>query len=244
MGERTVKSGAGLGTCVGIVLLLASGLGYRTLAARFSRPSDSVPLAPGTLSKLPLKLGNWVGQERPLDDVVIQATDTDDHINREYWRQDGRAAVSLFVAYGVHLRDLEPHRPEVCYTGAGWILEASRKARLTVTDGGELPCQLQNFRRGGLAGARITVLSYYIIDGEYCPDVSLLRSMAWRTSHRDTYAVQVQVACGGSSSVSTVAEQAVESFAAESAPVIRDLLVAAVKSMSSPTSGDYDEPAS
>ena len=237
MSERAMASGSSLAACVCIVLLLGSGLGYRTLAARYSRPHDSVPLAPGTLAILPLNLGNWVGQERPLEDAVIRATDTDDHINRQYWRQDGRAAVSLFVAYGVRLRDLAPHRPEVCYTGAGWILEESRKATLTTADGTELPYQVQSFKRGGLAGERITVLNYYIVDGRYCPDVSLLRSKAWRTSVKTKYAVQVQIACGGLSGRSIEAEQAAEAFAVDSAPAIRRLLIDAVEAASSPATG-------
>ncbi len=105
---------------IGVALILASGFGYRTLADRYNRPSDSIPLAPGTLAKIPMEFNGWFGVDKPLDEAVARATDTNDQLNREYRRRDGRAAVTMFVAYGVRLRDLQPHRPEVCYPGAGW----------------------------------------------------------------------------------------------------------------------------
>ena len=225
-------SGVGVGMAAGMVLLVASGVGYRTLAARYNRPTSSVPIPPGTLAKLPLELGDWVGRDRPLAEAVVRATAVDDHISRRYRRLDGRGSVSLFVAYGVNLRDLAPHRPEVCYTSVGLVLEETREATLTATDGVDLPCRVYRFKRGGLAAESVTVLNYYIVDGKYCPDVSLLRSKVWRLSLQADYSAQVQITCGGSPRGSTTAGGLVRTFASDSAAVIRDLLAAAVASAS------------
>jgi len=208
---------------VGMVLLAGAGVGHRLAAERYARPGTSDPLAPGTLAKLPLKLGGWTGQDVPLDEDTVSRTDTDQHVNRLYQRGGSMEAVSLFVAYGVRLRDLMPHRPEVCYPGAGWTLKDSQRAELPLEDGRTLPCQIQRFVRGGLEAKRITVLNYYIVDGSYCPDVELLRSKAWRLTSRGRYVAQVQITCTDSV-MNPDGEGSVRAFAALAAGLIRRLM--------------------
>ena len=181
-----------------------------------------------SLSALPIKIIDWVGEDAPLDDSIIRSTDTDDHVSRIYRRQSEREAVSLFIGSGVRIRDLMPHRPEVCYTGAGWTLEVGRHIELPLANGSVLPCGLQTFYRAGLRASRVAVLNYYIVDGEYCADVSLLRSRAWRVNTSVSCVAQVQMAAAiGPSGAS--GEDAVREFASRSAPAIRDLLKAAVE---------------
>ncbi len=215
------------GAVTAIVIILAGGVGYRVVAGWFERNAVMRPLPVGTLDAIPLRIDNWSGDDVPLDEAVIQRTDTDDHINRIYTRNRGRDAVSIFAGCGVKVRDLMPHRPEVCYTGAGWTLDETRKEDLTVAPGVVLPCQIQTFFRSGLDSGRIAVLNYYIVDGIYCPDVSLLRSKAWSFSGVD-YVAQVQVAArtvhGGQSRIDLV-----RTFAVDSASAFRDALDNAVQ---------------
>ena len=208
---------------VAVLLVVSGGVVYRVLAAGYARASQSVPIPAGTLAQLPIEIDEWVGIEQELDDRIIEATDTDDHLNRAYRR--GGDAVGLFVGYGVDLRDLAPHRPEVCYPGAGWLLAQTREIELD-SDGG-FKAQVHRFYRGGFTADRITMLNYYIVDGAYCSNVSLLRSRAWQRDERATYAAQVQVVCGGAVDVER-ASDLVRSFAKASAPLIRDLLVSSV----------------
>jgi EpsI family protein len=212
---------------VAIVLLIGSGAGFRVLAAYYARPPDSVPIPKGTLGKLPLQIGDWTGRDLPMDERVIRATDTDDLVNRCYERSGSREAVSFFVAYGVRLRDLAPHRPEVCYPGAGWTLDENRTIDLKAVDGSTLPCRILRFHRGGLESERIIVLNYYIVDGHYCPDVALLRSRVWRTNGGAKYSAQVQITCPYGAFQDAPGES-VRTFAADSAPAVRELLAKAV----------------
>ena len=212
---------------VAVGLMIASGVGYRVAAGHLSDLAGSVVLARGTLNALPMEIGRWIGSDAALDPRIVKATDTDDHVSRKYVRNDGRGGVSLFIAYGVRFRDLMPHRPEVCYTGAGWSLIATGER--TLVDGGklELPCQVHRFERGGLDTRSITVLNYYIIDGQFCKDVSLLRSHAWRLSTDVRYVAQVQIA-GSDQGVQNRAQEIVCEFATDSAPAIRKTLEDAV----------------
>ena len=124
--DNTSNSNVSTGAVIALVLLLVSGAGYRSLAAWYDQSSDSVAIPAGTLNGLlPLTLGEWTGRDEEVDEYVLQKTGTDDHVNRVYERKQGRDSVSLWIAYGVRLRDLMPHRPEVCYAGAGWALESN-----------------------------------------------------------------------------------------------------------------------
>ncbi len=216
---------------VALALLAGSGLGYRALADRLAGLSGTVLLPKGTLGGLAMNLGEWAGEDAPLDERVVQATDTDDHLSRVYRRRHGTESVTLFVAYGIHFRDLMPHRPEVCYPGAGWTLEDSRRVDLRAGDGTALPVQVHDFSRGGMDSERIVVLNYYDVDGRYCPDVSLLRSKSWRPTTDIRYMAQVQITCAARQ-LNATGEEVARDFAVGCAPAIRALLSKAVEEVS------------
>lgn len=205
-------------------LMLILGLGYRVLAARLSAPLNTTPISPAALELLPLQIGDWTGREVPLDEDIVRTADTDAHINRSYSRNNSFEFISLYVATGVKARDLMPHRPEVCYTGAGWTLIDKRSLELPLSDGTELPCNVMQFSRGTLTTKKVVVLDYYIVDGQYCSDVSLLRSKAWRGSGTVRYVAQVQIVTSISSNqTADSATKAVNTFAVESALLISRL---------------------
>ncbi|MFQ5494903.1 MAG: exosortase C-terminal domain/associated protein EpsI [Phycisphaerae bacterium] len=206
-----------------VFVLIAGGLGYRATIQLFARSPDSTPLPAGALAALPMEIGSWRGVDVPMDEAIIRATDTDQILNRAYAHAGDRRTVSLYIAYGVRLRDLMPHRPEVCYPGNGWTLEKSTDIRLTPAESPPLSCRIFRFDRSGLDARRITVLSYYIVDGRYSRDVELLRSRIWRPSSGAEYVAQVQITCTAGPGRPT-AEQSVQAFAARSASAIRSLL--------------------
>ena len=150
-------------------------------------------MPPAALERLPLQIDDWTGQNVPLDEAIVRATDTDAHISRIYSRYNTSENISLYIAYGVRARDLMPHRPEVCYTGIGWTLTDKRSMELPLSDGMKLPCSTFQFSRGTFNTKKTVVLAYYIVDGQYCRDVSLLRSKAWRGSGTVRYVAQVQI---------------------------------------------------
>jgi len=203
-------------------LMLISSAAYRVLAARLAAPVNTTPISPAALERLPLQIGDWMGREVPLDEAIVRATDTDAHINRSYSRNN--AFISLYIASGVKARDLMPHRPEVCYTGAGWTLIDKRSMELPLSNGMELPCNVFQFSRGTLNTKKTIVLDYYIVDGQYCRDVSLLRSKAWRGSGTVRYVAQVQIVASATSNLTAdSAERIVSDFAVESASSISRL---------------------
>ena len=218
-------SAAAAAAAVGLLLL--GGAGYRLLAAYLARPTGSVPLPERALERLPVRIGAWAGHDVPIPRRIAKATDTDARLNRLYTRTGDDQPVMLYVAYGVRGRDLMPHRPKVCYPAAGWTLRSSRVEKLPLDDRSHLECELCWFYRGGLDRHAIVVLNYYVVDGRYCPDVSLLRWRVWRGSSGIRYMAQVQVACEESASQSSdAAVAAVRALARASAKPIRALFPA------------------
>ncbi len=217
-----------IAAAVASFLILAYGAAYRVLAARLSAPVNTIPMPPGALERLPLQIGGWTGQKVPLDEAIVRATDTDAHINRRYSRHNASEYISLYVAYGVRSRDLMPHRPEVCYTGAGWTLTDKSSMELPLSDGIKLPCSVFQFSRGTLNTKKTVVLNYYIVDRQYCGDVSLLRSKAWRGSGTVRSVTQVQIIASVTYNLTAdSAERMICNFAAESAPSISRLFESA-----------------
>lgn len=174
-------------------LMLVTGFGYRVIKERLAAPVDTITLSDEALARLPMELGDWTGWEVPLTEEIVEATDTDAHVSRRYSRSNGLDSVWFYIAYGVRARDLMPHRPEVCYTSAGWTLIDHNTTDLALENGAELPCNIMQFSRGTLNKERVIVLDYYIVDGQYSHDVSLLRSKAWRGSGTVGYVAQVQI---------------------------------------------------
>jgi EpsI family protein len=205
-------------------LMLVFGLAYRVVAARLEAPTDATPISPAALARFPMQIGDWTGEEVPMDEAVVRATDTDAHLNRRYSRHGGLEVVSFYVASGIKARDLMPHRPEVCYVGAGWTRTDHRLVDLSLRDSTKLPCNIMQFSRGVLNAQKVVVLDYYLVDGQYCPDVSLLRSKAWRGSGTVRYVAQVQITTSVTETLTSDSAAAlVSGFAIDSAALTAEL---------------------
>lgn len=230
------------GAWTAVALLVLAGVAYRVAAARLGNLSGAVVLVRGTLNNLPMQIGDWKGHDVELDERIVRATDTDDHVSRTY-RQTGRTGeASLFIGFGVRFRDLLPHRPEVCYRGAGWTLEGTHEPDLTANDGSPLLSTVYHFGRGGLASEQITVLNYYIVDGQYCKDVSRLRSEVWKLRSDVRYVAQIQIAAADAGRRDSGGETTAEAFAAESAQAILETIERAVEEASATADGAVASP--
>ena len=207
------------------LILAAAGAGFHLLGDRLARTGATTTLPPGALSKFPYQMGDWTGQDLPIDASVVKATDTDDHVYRSYARGGGLEAVGFWFAFGIRGRDLAVHRPEVCYPGAGWTLSKTEDVVLPLRGGDQLATRILRFTRGALDGREMVVPNYFIVDGETCPDVTLLRSKIWRGSGAIRYMAQVQVTSVGAAEPDGDAKvAAVRAFAVESAGAVRSIL--------------------
>ncbi len=214
---------------VAIALLVVSGVGYRAVASRHADWIAIPPLPAGGLTQLPLQVGDWSGQDSPLDARTVEILDADDHLNRVYKIRGGQG-VGLFVAvrrrdvaYGVPAGDLVPHRPQVCYLAHGWTPDETYTAAMEAADGSPLPVRISRFHRGELDTQRVAVLSYYIVDGRRGHSPSEFRPSDWRPKGVARYVAQVEIASPDDFRGRS-AEGLVRALAADSAPEILTLI--------------------
>jgi EpsI family protein len=241
MNDRTNIRPVVVAALAASVFMLIFGVAYRVLAARLAAPVNTASVPPTVLERLPLQIGDWMGEDVPLDEAIVRATDTDAHVNRHYSRQNGLESIMLYIAGGVKARDLMPHRPEVCYTGQGWTLTDRQFVELPLSEGTKLPCNCFRFSRGALNLSNVVVLDYYIVNGQYCHDVSLLRSKAWRGSGTVEYVAQVQIVTSVTAGMSADSvTKIVQDFAVESAPLIYRLFDNTEGNL--PAKKDYTDP--
>jgi EpsI family protein len=142
-----------------LLLGLAAQAGLEAMTA-IERPRLLAPLA-----TVPLELGHWVGQDVPLDPVILKESQSDDYLNREYEdrRHPGRR-LSLWVNYsreGLNLR----HSPVVCLPSGGWekVESECRVVRVPTADGREVLVTRLGYAKGELVQS---VGFWYYIFGE------------------------------------------------------------------------------
>ncbi len=205
------------------ILMLASGLSYRVLAMQMHMPLSGTPIAPGALERLPLKVGDWAGQDIPLDEAITRKTDADALINRQYSRGDSLGSVGLYVACGTRVNELMQHQPDVCYIGGGWTLVDYRRTELQMNGQVKLPCGIFQFHREDLTTRRIIVLHYFIADRQHYGNISLLRSRVWRVFGSVDYVAHVQIVADCGTLTTDSATRTVCDFAVDSASSIAEL---------------------
>jgi EpsI family protein len=204
------------------LLMLASGLTHRRLAATLCVPTGARPIEPATLAPFPLQIGDWRGRDVPLEERILRKTGTDAHLNRRYSRRDGLESVSLYVACGVRVEEVMGHYPEVCYGGAGRLLKKRDSLEIPLDDGTKIPCNVFQFFRGGLDAEKAVVLHYCRVDGKYYQTMSQLWSHAWRRFAAKRYAAQVQIVATEALN-QEAGVRLVSSFALDSAPFLARL---------------------
>ncbi len=211
---RPNRQPAIIGAMAASLLMLAFGLSHRVLAWRLVAPTSTTAIAPDLLEQLPMQIGGWVGEDVPLDEAIVRRTDTDAHVNRRYSR--GAESVSAYVGCGARTRDMMTHRPEVCYIGAGWTLTGRQSRDLPLSDGSTLPCTIFEFSRGVLETTKITVLYYYIVDGEYCRNLSDWQYRFWSVG----YVAQVHIVASSQTQRADEDTRIISDFAEDSASEI------------------------
>jgi len=143
--------------------MLAAGLAAQ--AGLEAMTAIERPRLRAELASVPLGLGDWVGRDEPVNELVRKESQADDFLNRSYEdrRRPGRK-VWLWVNYsreGLNLR----HSPEVCLPGQGWAKVESQCRVIDVPDSRGRPTPVT--RLGYAQGELVQNLGFwYYIFGE------------------------------------------------------------------------------
>ena len=101
---------------VAIVILLAAAAAVEAVRIVSSAPPAFAP----DFATLPMKIGNYQGQPREVDEFIREYLGAEQMLERLYTGPDGSVSVTLI--YGVDWRDV--HSPVSCLPAQGWLIVA------------------------------------------------------------------------------------------------------------------------
>jgi hypothetical protein len=176
------------------VMVFFLGLGHRALDARYGNVGEQrLPVDPNAFASLPHAIGDWTGQDIPLDERIVEVADVDTYINRVYSRNNFGRPLIFYIGCGSG-RGVVSHYPERCYLGSGWIPCTTRKGEILLNNGITLPYNIFEYARKGISEQRISLFQLFVLDGEYYTDVSKANRQLWGSMRSASYYAQVQVA--------------------------------------------------
>ena len=209
-----------------ILVILVFGLTYRILAVIRPGFISNSPLDSNALDKFPVQIGEWKGQDVPVEEGVLREIHADASVNRLYSQGKESNLVTLFIAASsASIDTLVGHSPEICNVMSGCILANDHLMELLLDDGTILPCQILHFDYDGFLNlGKKTILCYYVADSEFCGNRSVLKLKVRSRSSTVHYMAQVQIAASttGTQDIDKT-EKIVCDFAVKSAPLIADL---------------------
>lgn len=152
------------------VLLIGAGIAYRLAASGLQRIRDNPVALPIPLSTIPLRMDVWTGQDAILEtttDEYIRANFGDDYISRRYTNTAEGAWADVYVVYcSSYPSGLLGHRPDVCFPAHGWIRDRTTPTKITTLTGRTIECLSHQFHKAAPAYGQVSVLSFYILNGE------------------------------------------------------------------------------
>lgn len=170
--SRTSQGGAvRLAVVLAALITIASGVGYRIVAAQLDTALNTAIAPVRSLSTLPLHFEHWRGTDIPLEAGIRQIPGFDDaYVNRRYEHEGTGRSVTVFVGFTGRPRTRLGHRPDVCYAAHGWHQDAEQPIPVSAGAGRKIPAVVYDFSAPGLSNRKQVVLAVYLVNGTYRSD--------------------------------------------------------------------------
>lgn len=196
--------------------LLLAGVVYRVTASRLRLVTGSPIDLPVALSKFPVGIDVWSGEDVPIAANIRRAAGYDEVLNRLYTNRSNGQLANIYIAYSARPRTMLGHRPEICYVAGGWVHDSTVQTDFMSCSGICVPCLIQRFHRTAPESEEIVVLNFYIINGQVTADEGRFSGLGWRTPNiagdPALYVAQIQINSGLESTVRAAAEDMAEVF--------------------------------
>ena len=128
------------------LLIAASQVGVYAL--NWGTGSGEVRLPRRDLRELPLPLGNWVGEDTPVDAKLMVATGANQVVNRRY-RNSAGETVHVHMGIWSEYKLAFPHTPEACYPANGWQIVNKQDSTVEIAEESTGPVRILNVEREG-----------------------------------------------------------------------------------------------
>ncbi|NOZ39329.1 MAG: exosortase-associated EpsI family protein [Planctomycetes bacterium] len=104
---------------------------------RWSEPGIEAKELSERFAKVPLNIGEWEGEDLPVDEVVRKTAGAIGYVSRRYTNVTTGKTVVLWLIVG-HSRDITRHTPNICYPSSGFRQTGSQVRHLIeLSDGTE-----------------------------------------------------------------------------------------------------------
>ena len=199
----------------------------QSAAVHWLAGSERPPAMPD-LSKFPTVINNWTrSHEDPIGDDVKKELNADQLISRGYMNAEKTVDAGLFVAWFQSQSSglKQPHSPQVCLPGSGWVPEVTDDVALN-TSLGAIRVNRYIVVNGG---SRAVVLYWYqtprrVIESEWAAKFWLIPDSV-RDRRTDTSLVRIVTwATKPGSEGTQLATNAARTFGEQVYPVLREWL--------------------
>jgi len=206
---------------IAIVLIICSGIAYRTLASLIVDTAINLPLP---LKTLPAVIGDWAGMELSIPTTTREYMETnfaDDYVSRRYINSQNQTWADVYIVYcASRPGGMLGHQPRVCYTGNGWIHDSTEKSHFLTRQGRKVPCLIHRFHKPAPIYNEIVILNFYLVNGQLATNQKGFSGALGRrynlSKNPARYVAQVQI--------SSLLENSIRSAASDMTELILELL--------------------
>jgi hypothetical protein len=110
---------------VAVIAILGLTFWEAQLSDRFTSSSMTAEEFGKRFRNVPNTLGNWVGQDNPVEQATLEQAGAVSHVNRRYVNSETGQQVDLWLIVG-HAREICRHTPDICYPSQGYSQQGSR----------------------------------------------------------------------------------------------------------------------
>lgn len=141
---------------LGVVLIVGLTIPQIQMTDRLSGTNVSAEQRAELVAKVPSKIGDWVGQDKPVDENVRKTAGAIGAVSRTYRNSRTGELVDLWLIVG-HARDVSFHTPDVCYPAQGFVARATENSvyPMVFPDQPETPFLTNTFLRESAAGQQL-----------------------------------------------------------------------------------------
>jgi len=204
----------GVACALAVVLLLGAGAAYKLVALKMDMLTKAPIKLDVPLREFPIVIGDWVGRDVHIAEIILDVAAVDDFLNRMYENESSNQSANVYIAYTARPRTMLGHRPQVCYPANGWRHEGTESIQIISDSGRKFRCLLHIFQKPFPETDKIVVLNYYIVNGRLTDDESVFSGLNWRTPNIEgnpaRYVAQVQISSGLENSVRRLAKDITE----------------------------------
>jgi hypothetical protein len=152
---------------VGVLLIVALTVVQIRMTDRFSGANISAEDKAELLKNVPLNIGDWKGEDKPVDERIKDTAGAVGAVSRTYRNSRTGEVVDLWLIVG-HGREISAHTPDICYRASGFTARAPENSEFVYVEEGRpnTPFLTNTFFREDVSGRQLVRVFWTWYDTE------------------------------------------------------------------------------